>query len=65
MKKHNIMTPKPRSNFVKIECENCQNTVILYTYSTKIITCQSCNTELVVNTGGQAQILGKIIETMD
>jgi small subunit ribosomal protein S27e len=65
MKKHNIMIPKPRSNFVKIECENCQNTVILYTYSTKIITCQSCNAELVVNTGGQAQILGKIIETMD
>jgi small subunit ribosomal protein S27e len=65
MKKHNIMIPKPRSNFVKIECENCQNTVILYTYSTKIITCLSCNAELVVNTGGQAQILGKIIETMD
>jgi small subunit ribosomal protein S27e len=65
MKKHNIMIPKPRSNFVKIECENCQSTVILYTYSTKIITCQSCNAELVVNTGGQAQILGKIIETMD
>ena len=21
MKKHNIMIPKPRSNFVKIECE--------------------------------------------
>jgi small subunit ribosomal protein S27e len=65
MKKHNIMIPKPRSNFVKIECGNCQNTVILYTYSTKIITCLSCNAELVVNTGGQAQILGKIIETMD
>jgi small subunit ribosomal protein S27e len=65
MKKHNIMIPKPRSNFVKIECENCQNTVILYTYSTKIITCLSCNAELVVNTGGQAQILGKIVETMD
>jgi small subunit ribosomal protein S27e len=65
MKKHNIMIPKPRSNFVKIECENCQNTVILYTYSTKTIQCQSCNADLMANTGGQALISGKIIETMD
>jgi small subunit ribosomal protein S27e len=65
MKKHNIMIPKPRSNFVKIECDNCQNTMILYTYSTKIIKCQSCDADLAVNTGGQAKISGKIIETMD
>ncbi len=65
MKKHNIMIPKPRSNFVKIECESCQNNMILYTYSTKTIQCNSCNAELVINTGGHAKILGKIIETMD
>lgn len=35
MKKHNIMIPKPRSNFVKVECDNCQNTMILYTYRSK------------------------------
>jgi small subunit ribosomal protein S27e len=65
MKKHNIMIPKPRSNFVKVECESCQNSMILYTYSTKIILCNSCSAELVVNTGGHAKLHGKIIETMD
>ena len=65
MKKQNIMIPKPRSNFVKIECESCQETMILYTYSTKAIQCKSCNAELVINTGGHAKILGKITETMD
>jgi small subunit ribosomal protein S27e len=65
MKKHNIMIPKPRSNFVKIECESCQNPMILYTYSTKTILCKSCNTEISINTGGQSQIKGKILETLD
>jgi small subunit ribosomal protein S27e len=65
MKKHNIMIPKPRSNFVKIECESCQNTMILYTYSTKTILCKSCNEEISINTGGQSQLKGKILETLD
>lgn len=65
MKKQNIMIPKPRSNFIKIECENCQNNVILYTYSTRAIECKSCNAQLVANTGGQARISGKILETLD
>ena len=59
------MIPKPRSNFVKIECESCQNTMILYTYSTKAISCKSCNAEISINTGGQSQIKGKILEIMD
>ncbi len=59
------MIPKPRSNFVKVECENCHNTQIVYTYSTKTILCQSCNAGLVINTGGQAKIIGKITEALD
>lgn len=65
MKKHNIMIPKPRSNFVKVECESCKNVKILYTYGTKTVLCPSCNSELLINTGGQAKINGNIIETMD
>ena len=65
MKKHNIMIPKPRSHFAKVECDSCKNIKILYTFSTKPIVCPSCNAELLVNTGGQAQILGNILETLD
>lgn len=59
------MIPKPRSSFVKVECESCKNVKILYTYSTKAISCPSCNSELLINTGGQATINGNILETMD
>ena len=65
MKKHNIMIPKPRSHFAKVECNSCKNIKVLYTFSTKPIVCPSCNAELLVNTGGQAQILGNILETLD
>ena len=42
MKKHNIMIPKPRSNFVKIECDNCQNTmIIIHIQVTKTIKCSN------------------------
>ncbi len=59
------MIPKPRSHFVKIECEKCNSIKVLYTYSTKTIFCPSCNSELLINTGGQAQIVGKVLETLD
>ncbi|WP_458719460.1 zinc finger domain-containing protein [Candidatus Nitrosocosmicus sp. R] len=65
MKKHNIMIPKPRSHFVKVECDSCKNIKVLYTFGTKPISCPSCNAELLVNTGGQAKILGNILETLD
>ncbi|MGI0000993.1 MAG: 30S ribosomal protein S27e [Nitrososphaeraceae archaeon] len=65
MKKDNIMIPKPRSHFVKVECNSCKNIKVLYTYSTKPILCPSCNAELLVNTGGQAKLLGNILETLD
>ena len=65
MKKDNIMIPKPRSHFVKVECSSCKNIKVLYTYSTKAILCPSCNAELLVNTGGQAKLLGNILETLD
>lgn len=59
------MIPKPRSSFVKVECQECKNTKVLYTYSTKTIPCPSCNSELIVNTGGQAKIMGNVLETLD
>lgn len=59
------MIPKPHSNFVKVECESCKSTKVLYTYSTKTVLCSSCNAELLLNTGGQAKILGNILETLD
>jgi small subunit ribosomal protein S27e len=65
VKKHNIMIPKPRSHFVKVECDSCKNIKVLYTFGTKPISCPSCNAELLVNTGGQAKILGNILETLD
>ena len=65
MKKHNIMIPKPRSHFAKVECDSCKNIKVLYTFGTKPISCPSCNAELLVNTGGQAKILGNILETLD
>jgi len=65
VKKHNIMIPKPRSHFVKVECDSCKNIKVLYTFGTKPISCPSCNAELLVNTGGQARILGNILETLD
>ena len=49
------MIPKPRSHFVKVECDSCKNIKVLYTFGTKPISCPSCNAELLVNTGGQAK----------
>jgi small subunit ribosomal protein S27e len=65
MKKHTIMIPKPRSNFIKVECDICKNVRVMYTFSTQRILCTSCNAELIQSTGGQAKIFGKVLETLD
>lgn len=52
------------SKFYKVRCE-CGNEQIIFSHATKRVTCHNCNKILAEPTGGEAVILGKIVEEVD
>jgi small subunit ribosomal protein S27e len=59
------MVPKPRSNFLSVECTECKEKTILFTHTTTDIYCKSCGQLIAEKTGGKAKILGKVLNILD
>lgn len=65
MKRENILVPKPRSNFLTVQCEKCSATTTVFSHTTADVKCSGCG-ELIARRGGsKAKILGKVVATLD
>ncbi|RLG70218.1 MAG: 30S ribosomal protein S27e [Candidatus Iainarchaeum archaeon] len=47
---------KPRSYFLKVKCEKCGNTQIIFSAPSRIVRCLSCNEILAYPTGSKAKL---------
>ena len=65
MQRKNILIPKPNSSFISVECTNCGEKKIIFSYTTTDINCESCHQLLAGKTGARAKILGKVLSTLD
>jgi len=65
MKRENILIPKPKSNFLSVQCTSCQEKQVIFSHSTSDINYKSCGNPIAKKTGGKASILGEIISTLD
>ncbi len=65
MKRENIMIPKPRSNFLSVQCEKCGEKSVVFSHSTTDINCKSCGETLVEKSGSKANIMGKVLGALD
>ncbi len=65
MNKNNILIPKPKSKYLSVECNQCNQKMIIYSHTTVDISCKSCNEIIAEHRGGTAKILGKVLSTMD
>jgi len=54
----------PKSKFLKISCKKCKNDQIVFNKSATLVKCLNCGEELVVPTGGEAIVKGKIIQPL-
>ncbi|MDY6765098.1 MAG: 30S ribosomal protein S27e [Halobacteria archaeon] len=52
-------------NFVKVKCEDCENEQVVFQKASTEITCAVCGSTLAVPTGGEADIKGEILETVE
>ncbi len=59
------MIPKPRSNFLSVQCPKCSEKSVVFSHTTTNINCKSCGELLAEKTGSKANILGKVLEALD
>lgn len=57
MRKSKILTPMPKSKFLKVKCPDCGNEQIIFSHASTVVRCNICNRELAMPTGGKAKIL--------
>jgi len=60
-KLYKILTPEPKSKFVRVKCPTCGNEQVVFTHATYPVKCMMCGTQLVTPTGGKAKIEGEIV----
>jgi small subunit ribosomal protein S27e len=65
VRRENIMVPKPRSNFVSVQCKKCGEKTVVFTHTTIDINCKSCGEPVATKTGARAEILGKVMGVLD
>ncbi|HVX02429.1 MAG TPA: 30S ribosomal protein S27e, partial [Nitrososphaera sp.] len=54
MKRENILVPKPRSNFISVQCEKCGATSVIFSHTTSEIKCSGCSETLATSSGSKA-----------
>jgi small subunit ribosomal protein S27e len=65
MKRENILIPKPKSNFLSVQCTSCKEKQVMFSHATSDINCKSCGNPIAQKTGGRANVLGEILTTLD
>ncbi|HEX7179500.1 MAG TPA: 30S ribosomal protein S27e [Nitrososphaeraceae archaeon] len=65
MRKENLLIPKPKSNFISIQCNECKEKTIIFSHTTTDIFCKSCKKLLVKRSGGKAKILVDVLSVVD
>lgn len=65
MRRKNVLIPKPHSNFILVQCTECEEKRVVFTYTTADIHCKSCGQLIAEKTGAKANILGKVLNTLD
>jgi small subunit ribosomal protein S27e len=57
-----ILIPKPKSDFIQVECPDCKKIQRIFSHATSEVHCLVCNCLLAKPAGGKAVIHGKIIK---
>ncbi len=56
--------PMPRSKFLVVKCPKCGNEQIVFNKASTIVRCNTCGEVIARPTGGKAEILGKVVESL-
>jgi len=52
-------------SFFRVECPDCENEQVLFGKAASAVSCAVCGSTLATPTGGEADILGDVVETVE
>ena len=55
----------PKSKFIKVRCNDCENEQVLFDKATTPVSCHICGSKLAIPCGGKAKVKGRILETIE
>ena len=64
VKKRKILSPQPKSKFLRVVCKVCGAENIVFSHATFPARCKVCGTVLVRPTGGKAEIIREHAEVI-
>lgn len=59
------MLQEPKSRFLKVKCNDCENEQIIFGSASSMVLCQVCGRTLAEATGGKANIKTQILEVLE
>ena len=58
------LIPRPTSRFLRVRCRSCESEQIIFSHTTHVIRCRTCEETLAEPTGGKAKINGIVIAVL-
>ena len=52
-------------NFYRVHCDDCENEQVLFGKAASAVNCAVCGSTLATPTGGEADIHGDVVETVE
>jgi small subunit ribosomal protein S27e len=57
MKRKEMLTPMPKSKFIRVQCPECGNEQTVFSNVASVVKCTICGKDLALPTGGKTRIL--------
>ena len=51
-------------NFFRLQCDDCENEQVVFGKAASAVDCAVCGSTLVTPTGGEAEVHGEVLETV-
>ena len=52
-------------NFYRVVCPDCENEQVVFSKAASVVSCAVCGTTLATPTGGDAELQGDVVETVE
>jgi small subunit ribosomal protein S27e len=57
--------PKPKSQFLRVKCEDCGNEQIVFDRASSVVLCPVCGATVAKPMGGKAAIRGEVLGVLE
>lgn len=56
---------RPKSKFIRVKCQKCNNSQIIFNKPASEVKCLKCEEVLAKSSGGEAEVLAKVLEVLE